>query len=489
MGLSQNIRCATARLMGKSAKYLAKLGSGMGKSFPGHIYLRIGKKECVSRLTSKLDIGSILITGTNGKTTTTKITALLLANDTNITYNYESNTINAIVTGLLDGKSSLGVFEYGIRDIKHAIPDTVSRIVDPVGVVYTNVSREHSQVSGVKNPFEEYLRAKQLLSAPMKRGIVISNADDPRTAYIGKEKEKDVKVNYYGLDIDMEDKTPVTGDVFCPVCNENLTYTKRYLNHRGIYQCSCGFSRPEPDMKFTQLKAGKDRWQVRLEGEVFNYPTGKNLQLDFPVEVPAFGMHNLYNLLCAAITYVTFTPHPENIEKTTQEVFDSLDLSILPPGRFEIFKVKGDKLVGMGQGDNGDALKANIQFMQTYTGEEIAEQTVFIYTTPDEGEEEIFEDHLSSLIYLNPKMVHVVPGRESVEAAREYYEIIKDKLPADFYPLSHEDMEKRIDKIGELVKKSPYNYVIVSGCGPEQYMWGNLKASLKSGKKRLIFTK
>lgn len=86
-------------------------------------------------------------------------------------------------------------------------------------------------------------------------------------------------------------------------------------------------------------------------------------------------------------------------------------------------------------------------------------------------------------------MVHVVPGRESVEAAREYYEIIKDKLPADFYPLSHEDMEKRIDKIGELVKKSPYNYVIVSGCGPEQYMWGNLKASLKSGKKRLIFTK
>lgn len=483
MGLLQNIRCAIAQLVGKLAKYLIKLGSGMGKSFPGYIYLKIGKKECVRRLTSKLEIGSVIITGTNGKTTTTKITALLLANDTNITYNYESNTINAIVTGLLAGKADLGVFEYGIRDIKHAIPDTVSRIVDPVGVVYTNVSREHSQVSGVKNPFEEYLRAKQLLSTPMQRGIVISNADDPRTAYIGKGKEKDVKVTYYGLDIDLEDKTPITGDVFCPICNDSLTYTKRYLNHRGIYQCNCGFSRPEPDLKLTHLKAGKDRWQVKLQGEVFNYPADKNLPLDFSVEVPAFGVHNLYNLLCAAITYVTFTPHPERIEKTIREICSSLDLSILPPGRFEIFKAKGDKLVGMGQGDNGDALKANIQFMRTYAGQEIADQTAFIYTTPDEGEEEIFEDHFSSLISLNPGMVHVVPGRESVEAAQRYYEIIKEKLPADFYPLSHEDMEKRISKIGELVKESPYRYVVVSGCGPEQYMWGNLKTNCKAQQK------
>ena len=45
----------------------------------------------------------------------------------------------------------------------------------------------------------------------MKKGIVISNADDPRTAYIGKSKEEDVGVSYYGLDIDMEDKTPITG--------------------------------------------------------------------------------------------------------------------------------------------------------------------------------------------------------------------------------------------------------------------------------------
>lgn len=484
MGISQKIRCKTAEYTGKLSKHVIKLGSGMGKSFPGYIYLRVGNLECVRVLSKKMRIGSIILTGTNGKTTTTKITALLLSVDTNITYNYESNTINAIITGLLEGKADLGVFEYGIRDIEHAIPDTVSRIVDPVGVVYTNISREHSQVSGKKNPFEEYLKAKQLLSTPMKRGMVISNADDPRTTYIAKEKENDINVNYYGLDIDLEDKTPVTGDVFCPMCKENLTYSKRYLNHRGIYQCACGFSRPEPNLKLTELSPEQNHWQVKFKGKVFNYPTEENVDLDFPVELPAFGVHNLYNVLCAVTTYASFTPKPEKIQETVKEICKNIDLSILPPGRFEIFKVKGstgeDKLVGMGQGDNGDALKANIQFMETYTKKETGKEMAFIYTTPDEGEDEIFEDHLSSLISFKPEMVHVIPGRESVEAARNYYEILKETLPADFYPLSHEDMDKRINKIKELVKESPYKYVVVSGCGPEQYMWGNLKNACKS---------
>ncbi len=77
----------------------------------------------------------------------------------------------------------------------HAIPDEVCKLVQPVGVVYTNVSREHSLVAGVSNPFDSYLKAKELLSAPMKRGIVICNADDPRTAYIGKRKEADTQCN------------------------------------------------------------------------------------------------------------------------------------------------------------------------------------------------------------------------------------------------------------------------------------------------------
>jgi UDP-N-acetylmuramyl tripeptide synthase len=484
MGLSRTVKCRTAESAGKLSKHLIKLGSGMGKSYPGYLFLKLGSLNCVNYLAKKLEIGTIIITGTNGKTTTTKMTILLLAKDAELTYNYESNTINAIVTGLLTSKVDLGVFEYGIRDIEHAIPDTVCKIVDPVGVVYTNISREHSQVSGRKNPFKEYLKAKQLLSTPMKRGVVICNADDPRTTYIGKNKEQDTKVTYYGLDIDLEDKTPLTGDVFCPICEGNLVYSKRYLNHRGIYKCTdCGFNRPEPDIKISKLTLENDIWRVNLNGEIYNYPTDMNLSINLKVPLPAFGIHNLYNLLCAVTTYISFTPTTDNINKTINETCKSLDLSILPPGRFEIFKIK-DKWIGMGQGDNGDALKANIQFMESYLGVEINGNTTFIYTTPDEGEDEIFEDHYSSLNSFKPIMVHVIPGRESIEAAKNYYEIIKETLPADFYPIPYEEMDKRIDKIRELVKESSSKYIIVSGCGPEDYMWGNLKSRCKSQKKR-----
>ena len=176
MGLSGKIRCKTAKISGKLAKKLVKAGKGMGKSFPGYLFLQIGSNECLRELAKVPSVGSIIVTGTNGKTTTTKLISLLLENDAPISYNYDSNTLNAITTGLLSDNIDFGVFEYGIRDIEHAFPDEVCKLVAPIGVVYTNVSREHSLVAGVSNPFNKYLKAKELLCTPMKSGIVICNA-------------------------------------------------------------------------------------------------------------------------------------------------------------------------------------------------------------------------------------------------------------------------------------------------------------------------
>jgi UDP-N-acetylmuramyl tripeptide synthase len=465
MGLSGTLRCKTAKISGKLAKQVVKVGKGMGKSFPGFLYLKIGSNTCLKELAKTPNIGTIIITGTNGKTTTTKLISLLLEKDTPISYNYDSNTLNAITTGLLSDNIDYGVFEYGIRDLIHAIPDEVCKLVNPVGVVYTNVSREHSLVAGVSNPFDKYLKAKELLCTPMQNGIVICNADDPRTAYIGKKKEKDLHVSYYGLEIGISDNEPSQMDVDCPMCHDKLVYTQSYSNHRGKYNCICGFERPEPDLKLTNLIKNFDEWEVKFEGKLFNYPNNIIVPVSLSLKTPAFGLYNLYNLLCAVTTYISFTPTPDQIEHTVNSISRSLDLSILPPGRFEIIK-KGNKLIGMGQGDNGDALNANIQFMEDYVEGDLG----FIYTTPDTGEDDIFEDHLKSLIASNPKKVYVVPGRTSVEAAKEYYNRISELVDAEFYDLPYNEMDKRRKKIIDLICDSPYNFVIVSGCGPEHYI-------------------
>ena len=468
-----SFKISMAKFIAKVGGPFSKLGSGSGKSFAGIIFTRIAGVDAVSELSKDMGIGSVILTGTNGKTTTTTLLIKLLSSDTQIRSSFESNTINAIASAFIQQKGDLGVFEYGIRNIKYGIPDTVQRVVDPIGVVYTTISQEHTQVAGVKNPFEDYYKAKILLSQGMQRGVIVTNADDPRTALIGLNKEKDVKINYYGIDCDgVED---INGEsIECPKCGEMLTYSKHFLNHRGIYTCGCGFKRPKLNVKLTNIELNVDSWKLTIEGDLFNYTVSKNVKFDVEVTVPPFGFHNIYNTLASITTYVTFTPKVENIESTVKNVFNNLDMSFIPPGRFEVVDI-GGKFVGLGQGDNGDAARINAMFMNQYVDGPLE----FIYTTPDEDEEEIFEDHFEVIKSMNPAHLIVVPGRKSIDKAREYYEIMKKEYPdAEFYPLSYDEMAVRIEKLAELARNSDYDYVIMTGCGEEQAMWEEIKKKM-----------
>ena len=251
------IKFNIAKFSGKVACQLAKYGPGSGGTYPGHVFTKIGGQESIPKLSSDLKLGSVLITGTNGKTTTTTLLIKLMSKDIQIRRSYENNILNSIVTALLSQKGDLGIFEYGIRDLAHGIPDTVQKLINPVGVVYTTISQEHTQVAGVKNPFESYYKAKKLLSQGMQRGAIVTNCDDPRTAFIGLSKEDDVTVNYYGIECDLIEDI---GDnsIECPKCGKTLDYSHFYLNHRGVYTCECGFKRPQPNVKLVDVKFDSD---------------------------------------------------------------------------------------------------------------------------------------------------------------------------------------------------------------------------------------
>ncbi len=446
-----------------------------GKSYPGYLFLKYAGREYLPQLAKEqVGIGSILITGTNGKTTTTTMTIDLLSRDMKLSTSVDNNTINALTTGLLKNKSELGVFEYGIRDIEHGEPDNVQRLISPIGVIYTNISREHTQVLGVKNSFKDYVKAKTLLSQQMGKGIIITNCDDPNTAYIGLNKEDDVHVTYYGFELESLDDIFEAPIVKCPHCDKQLTYSKYYMNHRGIYSCECGFKRPEPDIKLTNFETKEDKWSITIEGCVYNYILDTDVNVHVTMDVPMLGIHNLYNILCATTVYASYANDEDTINEKIEYYFNQLDFSILPPGRFEIFEVDG-KLVGIGQGDNGDALKVNALLMDLYAEGELE----FIYNTPDEYEDEVFEDHKVAIRGLNPSHLIVVPGRVSVTKAEEYYNQIKDEYNSDFYPVEY-DFEKRINNIIKLIKDSQYKYILVSGCGEEQLVWDEVKRRLKN---------
>ena len=468
----------------KVSKQLSKLLNGVmkvlptgGKSFPGLFYIKLMGVDGISVLAKdQIDTGSILITGTNGKTTTTKMIIGLLSKDTDISKSFDNNTINAVTTGLLNNPGDIGVFEYGIRDIQHGQPDTVQRVIDPIGIVYTTISREHAQVAGVKNPFDDYYEAKKLLSRNMKKGMIIANADDPFTANIGFEKEKDVNVMYYGLDLDIDNTIGQIAN--CPKCGEPLTYNKYYMYHRGDYYCSCGFKRPEPNVKINNLEFKNNKCVINVDVNVFNYVKKTQVKFNTDIETAILGLHNLYNTICAITAYSTFTPKPENVKDNITEYFSKLDKSILPQGRFEIINYK-NKLIGVGQGDNGDALLVNSLFMRHNIGDD---ELHFIYTTPDEFEGEIFEDHFTVIKHLKPNLVSVLPGRVSTSIAGYYNDEIKTVLNSEEYLV--ENTNERIEKIMELIDITEYDNIIITGCGDEHQFWARLIEKIKLEKNK-----
>lgn len=454
-----------------STVFLKILPTG-GQSFPGLVYLNIAGKEALGDLASKqIKDGSILITGTNGKTTTTTMIIKLFSKDLNISSGVGNNTIYSLATALLKQQSKIGIFEYGIRDIEHGTPGLICDTIKPIGVVYTNISREHTQVAGVKNPFDKYVEAKTLLSKTMENGVLIANGDDPYTTYIGKNKEQDNKVMYYGLELNDYEDIFEENPVYCPNCKKELNYTTHYINQRGTYTCSCGFKKPELNVKLTEYTQNTDSCNLTIEVNAYNYYKQENIQFSLELNLPIIGLHNIYNCLTTITTYSVFSSN-ENIKETLKEFFESYEF-IVPPGRFEILNI-GNKNIGVGQGDNGDALKINALYMK----DSIKNKLEFIYTTPDANEEEIFEDHFLSIKALNPDKLVVLPGRVSLDAANEYYEILKEDYDSEYYPVEF-DFQQRIDKIIELINSSEYDSIFISGCGEEIVFWDELKKAIK----------
>ena len=65
-------------ILGKSVKFLSKLRGGGGSALPGLVVEKTSP-DFLRKTLSKLPYGVVVISGTNGKTTTTKIVSELLA--------------------------------------------------------------------------------------------------------------------------------------------------------------------------------------------------------------------------------------------------------------------------------------------------------------------------------------------------------------------------------------------------------------------------
>jgi lipid II isoglutaminyl synthase (glutamine-hydrolysing) len=126
----------------------------------------------------------VMVTGTNGKTTTTKMIVGALEADgrTVVTNRTGSNLERGIVTALLERASWRGAVaaDVAVFEVDEAAARRLSRLIEPLVVVVTNLARDQLDRYG-----ELDTTAGHVAAALARADGAVLNADDPRVAALG----------------------------------------------------------------------------------------------------------------------------------------------------------------------------------------------------------------------------------------------------------------------------------------------------------------
>ncbi|HKV87798.1 MAG TPA: Mur ligase family protein [Candidatus Dormibacteraeota bacterium] len=277
---------------GKATGALSRMTRrGGGTTLPGDV-ARVLDPRILTELTQDLTQGSIVITGTNGKTTTARLLTWLLegAGHRVVSNRAGANLIFGITAAALDRADAGGRLraDWGVFEIDEAsLPRAVDEI-RPKTTLVMNLFRDqldrYGELESIAKKIEQALR-----SQPANATTVL-NADDPRVAEIGLNLAAEAKPLWYGLD----DPTvasrslPHAADArTCPRCGASLIFDAVYVGHDGVYRCpNHDFARPEPELKATDIELhGFDSLAMTVAGTRIAMPLG--------------GLYNCYNVLAA----------------------------------------------------------------------------------------------------------------------------------------------------------------------------------------------
>jgi lipid II isoglutaminyl synthase (glutamine-hydrolysing) len=314
----------------KTVRFMSRaLGRGGGTTLPGHVAERMDPGLLAS-LAAGLPNGCVLVTGTNGKTTTTRILAgAARAAGLEVITNPEgSNMLSGVATSLLVRTNALGVLNVpdsaiGIFEVDEgALPGAIETL-SPRLVVITNLFRDQ-----LDRYFEVDFVAKlweTAMSGLPATCTVVLNADDPQVAHLGDDVQ--AKVVYFGLE-DRQWARPALEHAAdsrrCPKCGHDLLYDLSFYAHLGHYACKeCGWRRPDP--RFAA-------WKVQLDGVEGSQTQASTPSGDRMIKLALPGLYNAGNALAAAAAASCLGVDPDLVQGAAKE-------TVCAFGRFERVRV------------------------------------------------------------------------------------------------------------------------------------------------------
>ncbi len=319
-------KLALARAVGA----LSRLQGRGGTSLPGKLLVRMDP-SAIGALAARLPSGCVLVSATNGKTTTAAMASSILERaGMSVVHNQAgANMAGGIASTLLSAVGRRGTIagELGLFEVDEFWLDRLVPQLRPRAIVLANLFRDQLDRYGELDTIAERW-AVALRAGSAEQVVLVCNADDPLIADLGRDR---AGVLYYGVDDDslaLEGMAHAADAKHCRRCGAPYTFDVVYLGHLGHYHCdSCGQRRPSP----TVLARSVTLEGVRSARFQLCTPAG-----DAQVKLELPGLYNVYNALAAAALALV-------LKIPLAEIVDGLQSARAAFGRAESVTVAGRK--------------------------------------------------------------------------------------------------------------------------------------------------
>jgi UDP-N-acetylmuramyl tripeptide synthase len=284
------VKILAARAVGDLAR---RAGRGGGTSLPGKVLMRL-EPHAIGELAARLPSGSVVISATNGKTTTAAMAASVLEQaGTALVHNRAGANMAGGVASTLLAAARPGATidgELGLFEVDEFWLDRIGRELDPRAILLGNLFRDQLDRYGELETIAD--RWAAMVASLTGRAQLALNADDPLIADLGRDRPG---VTYFGVEdpsMAMPEMQHASDSKHCRRCGAAYVYEAIYFGHLGRYRCpSCGQQRPRPAVAAEQIELHG----TRSASFTLRAPAGS-----VAISLPLPGLYNVYNALGAA---------------------------------------------------------------------------------------------------------------------------------------------------------------------------------------------
>ena len=311
---------------------------------PGRVALALDP-NVIGELAGKLRKGSIVVCGTNGKTTTTNMIARAIeATGQRVLCNREgANMAAGVACALLPGgRADWAVAEVDELSTVHVLP-----ALKPAYLVLLNLFRDQLDRAGEIDHVQDVI-VRALALSPST--TLVACGDDPLCVGIAlRAASSGTRVLFFGMGEDLGlDPERVPEAKFCQVCGAELEYDYRSYAQLGAFRCPRGdFSRPKLDFVATGVRASSEGLSLQV----------KNAARDATSTLHAGfgGAYMAYNVLAA---YVVATLADANVSRFQS----TLDAFKPKNGRLQHFRI-GRREVVLNLAKNPTGFNQNLSLL------------------------------------------------------------------------------------------------------------------------------